>query len=84
MEYIVDIVKGGFEMAILPVHKANIYYNLITTYGSFPFVYQYPDYLKWQYYSLGDGLAILNGKPLNKSSTWFINEKVNDAMTIYT
>ena len=50
----------------------------------------YPDfshkviYLKWQFYSLGDGLAILNGEPPNKSITWFLIEKVNDAVKVYT
>ena len=75
LEYIVDIVKHGFEMSILLLHQANIPHNLVTTYGCFPFSNHHPDYLKWQYYSLGDGLAILNGEPPNKSITWFLMKK---------
>ena len=84
MGNIVKILKTGFEMATLPVHIANIPFNLVMIHGRFPFLYQYPDYRKWQYYALGDGLAILNGEPPNKTITWFLNEKDNDAVKMYT
>ena len=82
MENIVDIVPDGFEMAILPVRRDNSDCNLMITYGCFDF--QDDSYLKWQYYSIGDGLVMLNGQPPAEEKSWFLNCKVHNAKKIYT